>query len=401
MSARVTSVDISTNPLMHRPVVDPSVNTMLSKIELPAARFKHQRVRAPRRELVPYDPRITPGMLETVVVPSCDQPLPHVNPALPIDVLVVSVGSDPSWKERARVKYVRTYNTQHLVQRKGFVRVKQSVLIVNRAPAGLEFVSMFITSATDARLNSVMAPAVCKVYDAVSSHIKMKDPTRWAAQRDGKDGDNDHNTGYLGKLYNEGLQFYKQNLTDRYGYFTAHAGAKFDKAYAASVGTFGRLHDQFEASHLPCMHRARHAAAKKFRTLSLLPGLSTRLVPGHTMGTSVGFANDIHNDSSSAGFTESIHYTRTRPFSAPWGFCIWRPRVIFDLASEPACAVYVPGREPHGSLPTGFPHVVHPGRAAVIFQRTNVDAIRWLRLVKKYGAGLARAFSINRGRKLP
>ena len=425
------TVEVTPNPRMLRPVLPAKHVARLRALRLSAPALKYDPVQAvdaaPSAKgevLIRWrdSPDAVRAILADTYVHGCPTSfMPHVLPDLPIDVLVVpqqGVLSTRDWRVwgKNKLKGASYCNAKTLVERHGYRAFRSSVCVVAKAPpaphaeqqgGAHRLLAMFLTDRCDARLAQALASGP-RVLDTIASHIQQKDKTRWFSQGDKKN--NEHVSGYEGALYNEGVQFYRYGRTNRFGYFLARKdAAPFDDAYMSTVSQWSASLSMLEQAHMPGMHAFRVAKAKAYRMLSVLPGVPLDVVPAHTLGISKGFANDVHNDSTAAGFTESIGYWRGQaPLRLPrghrWAFCIWRPKVIFDLGSRPASMVYVPGREPHSTLLTGPAQADHPGIGSVLFSRSSVMNSKWLKLSAQHGhdvARIARGFRPPRGAASP
>lgn len=365
---------VSDNPLMHRRRYGSAVLPALKMVKLEARPFKKTTrlipwSETPSEEYIPV--RNTRRCKEVLVALGLQDSICNA-----MDVLVTSRLSPFDWRTKGKVTNP-SFNYISLIKA-GYREVNDSLLVVRQQGKRYMFVAMFVTSATDPCLTDMTQMAVAAQRE-MSHNILMKDPTRWCGQRDNKQ--NDGNSGYVGSLWNDGLQWHKKGHDDMFGYFKRSGVESCGEAYNIAVGKTARGMTLLEARHLPNIHAMRLRCAQSRRLLSVHPNLPCTLVPAHAIGMSIGFGSDIHNDSTSSGFTESISYHRGhRPLrlgQGGWGFCIWNPCIIFNLNTHPSSAVYVIGSEPHGSLPTGPKHVHHGGIGQVLLARRSVISSRW------------------------
>lgn len=399
-------VFVSPNPTMHRPMcpraaIEP-IRREMAAIHAPTYRAKTNLVGPSRlklhkdEELVSctHDPARCAAILEKTLVPGCDYPAPHMSPLLRTDVLITSshdgmVGqanqggvSDLSdWHVAGKVKHAG-YNFTDMTRRQGFRILKESVVVVSAGVGGSYcFHGAFITSNTDPRLPALLSAAP-EIVKMVSEHIQIKDK-KWSRASMGHNAET--LSGYVGSLWNDGLQYHKYFNADLYGFTSRLPGVLMDAEYMASMARWCSVMSHIHADHAPGIRGHVLATAKSFKTPSVVLGFPIELAPHHTMGISTGFANDIHNDSSAVGHCECISYYRGKPVDTGgpgtgWGFALWGPRIMFDLGANPASCVYVPGRETHGTVPTGRKHVEHHGIGSVGFMRSSVLSSRWRRL---------------------
>lgn len=388
---------ISPNPLMHRPVLKPSQANILRGLvmNMPPKKYKpfnrcyprHLDLYSATEHLVRFDknPQECRRILGHTYVHGCPTALPHIDPDLPVDVLITSTENAKNWYEYGKVNRHASYAFDGLQKKPFGFRVWRDSLVVVSPPSKDGFYKLkcaFITSATDPRLPAMLSDAP-KVVDLVSRVIDMKDKSRWNAQAEKKD--NVRVSGYLGSLWNEGQQSYRYGKAMAFGYFKRRPNAPVPPNYAFDISLWCAKMSCLHKSHTPGLRQHCVDVAKSYKTLGVAPGIPRDLVPQHTLGISVGFANDLHDDSTAKGHTESISYYRgprklKLDGGGGWGFAVWHPKIIFDLNAHHASMIYVPGRETHGTVPTSKHHQEHKGIGSVLFMRSSVLNKFWLDL---------------------
>jgi hypothetical protein len=165
-----------------------------------------------------------------------------------------------------------------------------------------------------------------------------------------------------------------------YGYYARQPEANSDRSFLEKQARLYCGLSYLESQHVPIISQYRRVLSKKMSGYKgIFPGLE-KLCPGTSVGASMGYACDGHNDSSFRGLTESIFWSTPRgfrgqllPAGEKWTFANAEAGLLFDLgtaAKAGGACIYIPGSVMHNSMPTKCGgHTAHQGIGFVLVKK--------------------------------
>lgn len=272
-----------------------------------------------------------------------------------------------------------------LKQEGGWTIVRRPTLIVRpNASGGYDIISLYVTASCDPRIAYALAEAE-HVQAGMQEYLKPVQFSRRAAvkrYRDEKTQGPGRSHFGLGKITMDGLFSFRH--ARGYGYYWRELSANRDRAYLVKQARMYCGMAYLEAEHAPVMAVYRKALSEKIPGFAgIFPGIDKQLCPASSVGASVGYACDGHNDSSIKGLTESIFWSAPRhlvkgmlPPDERWTFANAEAGVLFDLqdaAAHGGCCLYIPGNVMHNSMPTKCQgHTLHKGMGFVLINKTAI-----------------------------
>lgn len=315
----------------------------------------------------------------------------HVDPALLkyLDVICVANKSSPLANVENSRKFL-SLECNHLchirMQKEGgWSLIKRSCLVV-RGLDEPEVISLFVTAQCDPRIAHVLqhASAVHRGMDNYLKPVRFNNRQLVQANRPGvargyggQIAGRPHQA--LGTMVMDGL--FKFRFASGFGYYSRDLAANTDSRFLEQQATLLCGISYMESQHAPVLSEHRVSLGKRvpdFR--GILPGLPTRWCPASSVGATVGYACDGHNDSSVPGLTESIFWAAPQGLNLQkderWTFANAEAGLLFDLQDATAhggCCLYIPGGVMHNSMPTRCGgHTVHPGLGFVLVTKSQV-----------------------------
>jgi hypothetical protein len=247
-----------------------------------------------------------------------------------------------------------------------------------------EIISLYVTSECDPRLAYVLSNAV-KVQTGMQKYLhglrfnRKAAFDRSVAQNQGQIKGRPHYG--QGAIQMDGI--FQFRFASGYGYYNRDLAANSDDTYLKQQAQLYCGMSYLESQHAPAVAEHRNFLAHNVKFPGVFPGLDKTLCPAMSVGASIGYACDGHNDSSIPGLTESIFWTAPDlkgprlPVGEKWGFLNVDAGLLFDLGhaskSGGAC-MYIPGSVAHNSMPSRCGgHTRHQGMGFVLVNKASMQ----------------------------
>jgi hypothetical protein len=322
----------------------------------------------------------------------------HVNLGLLqlLDVIVVSDCVPPLSSVENGPRYLTLEGGflchESLCKEGGWSLIRRPSLVVrgNDVP---EILSLYITAECDPRIANVLNDAeavqngmrkyLSQVKFNKQSNILSNAARRLMKKKRGHEGQSSGRPHYaLGLIEMDGL--FQFRFASGYGYYTRDLMANTDMNYLKRQARLYCGMFFMETQHTPVLANQRIIVSNKVPGFQgIFPGLGRHMCPASSVGASMGYACDGHNDSSIPGVTETIFWTAPKkgvesllPDGEKWTFANAEAGLLFDLqdaAKKGGCCLYIPGSVMHNSMPTGCNnHTVHRGMGFVMVNKGTV-----------------------------
>ena len=275
-------------------------------------------------------------------VPNIVGKLPCVNIDLPI-IEVEAVPSKTAYKFDWRNNYRPKWET-----------VRKSCIIVDSKTKRI--LNVFVYSRDDPNISKVLFE-VDKLVEGMDKYLKEKSHQFYSGfgskkLNDGTQEKLEHRVRYIGKNWLEGLQRYLDGSLGEnvISYYPRKVEANNDNDYLERLlWLFCGLYE-LEKRHTPATANYRLQLAKKADYLGCFtPNCPIELNPSTSMGGSINFASDTHDDSSVKGTTEAIIWRPKK--GKPYLFANSVAKLYFDISED--CILYQVGTDAHSTINTG------------------------------------------------
>jgi hypothetical protein len=328
-----------------------------------------------------------------------DVTAPHLKPSLleHLDVVIVTGVSPLSSVENGR-KYLSIESDslchQQMITHGGWSLIRRSCLVIRGVhDAQPEIISLYITATSDDRIKSVMCDAEA-VYHGMKQYLKpVKFNKQHVFQRNqkrkpdmalrGMKGQIAGRPHYaLGNMYVDGV--FRFRFASGFGYYSRDTAASADDKYLESQLRLFCGMSHLESQHAPALSQYRNIVSDRVPAHEgTFPGVDKQMCAAGSIGATMGYACDGHNDSSFPGITETIFWSAAKtkaatllPKGERWTFANAEAGLLFDLqhaALRGGCCLYIPGSVMHNSMPTGCStHTVHQGTGFVLVNKGAV-----------------------------
>jgi hypothetical protein len=330
----------------------------------------------------------------------------HINPALieHLDIIVVSDSTPPLANSENGRKYLTIEGGflchSSLCRDGGWSVIRRPSLVV-RGKDVPEIISLYITADCDPCIARVLCDAetvqtgMKKYLNPIHFNKRRKllsnEERRLMKAERGHEGQSSGRPHYaMGDIEMDGL--FRFRFASGYGYYSRDLLANTDRSYLQKQARMYCGMSHLESQHAPVLAEQRKIASNKVPDFQgVFPGLGRHMCSASSVGASMGYACDGHNDSSIPGLTETIFWTAPKravntllPAGEMWTFANAEAGLLFDLhdaAKKGGCCLYIPGAVMHNSMPTGCDtHTIHKGMGFVLVNKgsvLNAGTQRW------------------------
>lgn len=317
----------------------------------------------------------------------CPSTLPFL--PLPIDALVYRAVYEPE----ALIIQDSRYNMDHLCEHENWINVgKGGGLVVFSVDADsiVWMESLYMTQATDNRLRGLgdvshaLFPTACQVE-------KKKYNRSWYNQQTW-DNEQRRRERYRGMNFVNGFTTVTNYRDGKNGHRTPGPcimiidRRKLKKAcpyeYVDNkIALYTTMHI-LESQYAPPLGDYRKTLAETSeKRPTVFAGWYDPRLSATCIGGSVGFAVDMHNDSSRKGTPETVFWSRgrSRP-SGKYAFVISDLRIGYNLDDNENSLLIMRGDLTHGSANAGYPHQDHDSIGFVIMSKKHMTSgTDWLK----------------------